>query len=273
MNALFVANKPRGISSNVFLRKIKRKYGVKKAGFSGTLDPFASGCLIVAFGQYTKLFNYLDKTPKTYIATMWLGAYCESLDDENITSVKDTLPFHQSVFNIIKNSLLGDIVYTPPKYSAKKINGKRAYDLARNGTKFDIKQSTMHIYECEILSYSHPFLTFKIAVDEGSYIRSYAQLFAQKLGIQATLSALKRVSEGKFVYQNEKMLNPIHFLNLEKNVYNGDVLDISLGKKLNIENFLKKENSKYLIDFDDFFSIIEIKNQDVKYCLNKVEKC
>lgn len=273
MNALFVANKPRGISSNFFLKKIKKKYGVKKAGFSGTLDPFATGCLIIAFGQYTKLFKYLDKTPKTYIATMWLGAYCESLDDENITNVKDILPFNKSRLKDIINSLIGDITYTPPKYSAKKIDGQRAYVLARKGDEFNIKQSIMHVYSCEILSYSHPFLTFKISVDEGSYIRSYAQIFAKKLEICATLSALKRVSEGKFTYENEKILNPLEFLNLEKNEYNGDISDLSLGKKLNIEKFTKNKNGKYLIEFDDFFSIIEIKDKEIKYCLNKVEKC
>ena len=85
MNKLFVVNKPLHISSNFYLRKIKRKYKTKKAGFSGTLDPFACGCLIVGFGQYTKLFQFLKKTPKTYRTTIWLGATSNSLDNENIT--------------------------------------------------------------------------------------------------------------------------------------------------------------------------------------------
>ena len=74
------------MSSNSYLNRIKRKYKNKKAGFSGTLDPFAKGCLIVAFGQYSKLFNYLEKTPKSYRTTIWLGASSESLDLENIHS-------------------------------------------------------------------------------------------------------------------------------------------------------------------------------------------
>jgi len=80
-NKLFVVNKPLHISSNFYLRKIKRKYKVKKAGFSGTLDPFACGCLIVAFGQYSKLFQFLKKTPKKYRATIWLEAISDSLDN------------------------------------------------------------------------------------------------------------------------------------------------------------------------------------------------
>ncbi|NOX15711.1 MAG: tRNA pseudouridine(55) synthase TruB, partial [Epsilonproteobacteria bacterium] len=88
MNRIFVANKPKGISSNFFLKKIKRRYDIKKAGFSGTLDPFASGVLIVAFGQFTKLFRFLDKTPKRYIATLWIGASSPTLDIEKIENVK-----------------------------------------------------------------------------------------------------------------------------------------------------------------------------------------
>ena len=89
MNRLFVIKKPIFISSNFYLRKIKRKYNTKKAGFSGTLDPFATGCLIVAFGQYTKLFQFLKKTPKTYRTTIWLGATSTSLDIENIVIPSD----------------------------------------------------------------------------------------------------------------------------------------------------------------------------------------
>ena len=87
MNRLFVAKKPIGVSSNHFLSRLKKKYNEKKAGFSGTLDPFAGGVLVVGMGQYTRLFNYLKKTPKIYQATIWLGAFCESGDNENITQI------------------------------------------------------------------------------------------------------------------------------------------------------------------------------------------
>ena len=93
MNRLFVAYKPSGIGSNLFLSKLKRKYGEKKAGFTGTLDPFAKGVLIIGMGSHTKLFRFLDKTPKTYRATLWLGAQSESLDTELITKV-NTLKEH-----------------------------------------------------------------------------------------------------------------------------------------------------------------------------------
>jgi len=87
VNRLFVAYKPSGISSNFFLSRLKRKYKNKKAGFTGTLDPFAKGVLIVGFGSHTKLFRFLNKTPKSYRATLWLGAHSDSLDTEMIDSV------------------------------------------------------------------------------------------------------------------------------------------------------------------------------------------
>ena len=272
MNALFVANKPIGISSNHFLSQIKRKYGVKKAGFSGTLDPFASGCIIVALGNHTRLFNYIDKAPKVYTATMWLGVSSPSLDNENL-SISLCSSLKLSDIKIVANELRGEISYTPPIFSAKHVNGKRAYDLARNGENFDLKTQTMSVFDIEILSYMHPFLSFKISVSEGSYIRSYAQILAKKLGVIASLSALKRESEGNFRFENEKFLNPLNFISLPKNQYFGNKNDILFGKKIEISKLKIQKNGLYLINFDDFFSIIEIENQILKYKLNKVEKC
>ena len=91
MNKIFCINKPKFISSNHYLKRIKRKYKVKKAGFSGTLDPFASGNLICAFGQYTKLFRFLEKRKKKYLATIWLGCESDSMDIENILNIKQLL--------------------------------------------------------------------------------------------------------------------------------------------------------------------------------------
>ena len=218
MNRLFVAYKPKGISSNFFLRKIKRKYSVKKAGFSGTLDPFASGVLIVAFGQFTKLFRFLNKTPKVYRATLWIGAYSPTLDTEKIESVKTLAPFSMSSIDMIAKTFLGEIEYLPPKYSAKRIDGKRAYDLARDGEEFELKKIKSTIYDFTILHYMHPFLTFEISISEGGYIRSIGALFAKKLGFDGILSSLERISEGDFIYDFEKPLDPLDYLRDRKSV-------------------------------------------------------
>lgn len=270
MNRLFVANKPINISSNRFLGQLKKKYKVKSAGFSGTLDPFASGCLIIAFGAYTKLFNYINQAPKCYEATIWLGAKNASLDNENIEKISILEPFLLEDLQNFTNQLIGEIEFTPPKYSAKHINGVRAYDLARKGIDFELKTQKMQVFSTQILNYSHPFLTISLKLSQGGYARSWAELLAKKLNCDATLSALKRISEGDFFYENEKALNPLDFLKLNKNEYLGNESDMALGKKLKIQNFKEQKNGLYLIAFDDFFSIIEIFNGEVKYKLNRI---
>ena len=270
LNKLIVVNKPMFMSSNSYLNKIKRKYKNKKAGFSGTLDPFAKGCLIVAFGQYSKLFQFLQKTPKTYRAVIWLGAISDSLDIENIISINEENKLN---INDIKNelkSLEREIEYYPPKFSAKKIDGERAYNLAREGKEVELKKSVMRVYNTKFISYNHPFITFEASVSEGSYIRSLAQILLENLNRVGTLSYLNRLNEGKFFYENEKDLNPLDYLDIEEALYSGDKSYFELGKKILIEYLNKKEDGKYLVKFDDFFSIIEIDNCEVKYILNKV---
>lgn len=268
---LFVAKKPAGIGSNQFLSQLKRKYRVKKAGFSGTLDPFAQGVLIIAFGQYTRLFRFLAKTPKTYRATLWLGAESETLDTEKISAV--TIPPVVSTETIeqILQSLKGEITYTPPKYSARKIDGKRAYKLAREEKEVNLHPITSTVYDIRLLHYRHPFVTFEATVSEGSYIRSIGAIIAEKLGYAGSLSMLERLREGKFVYEGEKPLDPTFYLDMETNRYLGDPNDIKLGKKLRIEQFEKQKEARYLVKLDTIFSIIEIRDGLVYYLLNGVE--
>ncbi len=272
INKLIVVNKPIFISSNFYLTKIKKKYKNKKAGFSGTLDPFAKGCLIVAFGQYSKLFKYLKKTPKTYKAVIWLGAQSESFDIEKVTSVNLIDKINIEDIKSKLNSLVGDIEYTPPKFSAKRIDGVRAYELARMGEDVELGKCEMHIYSTKFISYRHPFITFETTVSEGSYIRSFAQILLEKLNSVGTLSYLERINEGAFFFDNEKELDPLDYLDLPINNYTGTVDWLDKGKKISLEYLEKKEDGKYLIITDDFFSIVEIQNEEVTYLLNKVNR-
>ncbi len=267
---LFVAFKPQDISSNRYLGQIKRKYGVKKAGFSGTLDPFAKGVLIMAFGKYTKLFRFLKKAPKRYRATLWLGAYSETLDIEKISQVQEITPFSDEKIENVLNTFKGEITYLPPKYSAKKINGKRAYDLARENLDVNLKKITSTIYDISLLHYRHPFVTFEITISEGGYIRSIGALIAQRLGVDGALTALERLYEGDFVYDHERALDPLLYLDLKENSYLGDKEDISLGRKLLLSDFQNKDEGIYLVKLDKMFAIMEIKDGLVKYLLNGV---
>jgi len=270
VNRLFVAYKPKGVVCNHFLSALKRKYQNKKAGFSGTLDPFAQGVLIVAFGQFTKLFRFLNKAPKTYRATLWLGAYSPTLDSEKIERVETLMPFHPDSVHIAVQSMVGEITYVPPKYSAKRVDGKRAYALAREEKVFELNKITSEIYACHVVHYAHPFLTFEITISEGGYVRSIGALIAKKLGFDGCLSALERLNEGAFVYANETPLNPLDFIALPLNRYRGEVDDMVLGKKLLMENFENQEEGIYQIVIDEKLSIIEISKDAVTYLLNSI---
>ncbi len=251
---------------------VKRKYNTKKVGFSGTLDPFATGCLIVATGQYTKLFQYLNKTPKSYKATLWLGANSPSLDIEKVDSIKEVTPFSEEKIEEVLLSLKGKLSYYPPKFCAKKINGKRAYELARAGEEVKLKTITSTIYEIKLINYNHPFVHFEAKVSEGTYIRSLGALAADKLNVNGTLSSLHRIHEGQFYFDNEKALDPFTHLALHSNVYTGEEEYIELGKKLSIAYFETKEDAVYLIETSNFFSIIEIVNGEVNYRFNRIPK-
>jgi len=272
MNRLFVVNKPIFRSSNGYMGYVKRKYNTKKVGFSGTLDPFATGCLIVATGQYPKLFQYLKKTPKAYAATLWLGANSESLDIENVDSVKIIDRLNVEDIKEALHSLNGELTYYPPKYSAKKINGKRAYDLARAGEEVKLKEISSTIYDIKFINYSHPFVHFEATVSEGTYIRSLGAMLADMLEVDATLSSLERLNEGAFYFDDEKALDPLKYLKIPQNIYTGDDEYMELGKKLYLDYFESKEDGEYWVETENFFSVIEILNGEIKYKLNRVHK-
>ncbi|WP_373073283.1 tRNA pseudouridine(55) synthase TruB [Sulfurimonas sp.] len=274
MNRLFVAYKPSNISSNFFLTKLKRKYNQKKAGFSGTLDPFAKGVLLIGMGSHTKLFRFLDKTPKTYRATLWLGAKSDSLDTEMIERIDEVKEFSESQILDVLKSLEGELEYEPPIFSAKRINGQRAYDLARAGVEFELNKINSTIYETKLISYCHPFVTFEATVSEGTYIRSLGLLVAKRLGLEyGSLSMLERLNEGQFFYDNEKALDIKKSLNIEQNFYNGDQENLKYGRVLALEDLENKKDGYYWIDNDDNISIIKIENKQVKYELGRINIC
>ncbi|NOX15112.1 MAG: tRNA pseudouridine(55) synthase TruB, partial [Epsilonproteobacteria bacterium] len=152
-------------------------------------------------------------------------------------------------------------------------NGKRAYDLARDGEEFELNKIKSNIYDFKILHYSHPFLTFEISISEGGYIRSIGYLFARKLGFDGALSSLERLNEGDFFYDDERALNPLDYLSFEENIYLGDMSDIELGRKLDVQMFENKKNGIYKFVDEKYLALIEIKDDEVNYVLNKVKLC
>jgi len=271
INRLFVVYKPSNIGSNQYLSKLKWKYNAAKAGFSGTLDPFAKGVLIVAFGKYTSLFRFLNKTPKTYRATLWLGAHSDSLDIEMVKQIDTIKELPLKDVKAVIHSLEGELEYHPPIFSAKKIDGRRAYDLAREGRKFTLNTIHSTIHNTKFLNYSHPFLTFEATVSEGTYIRSLGAIVAERLGTEGgALSALERLNEGQFQYDHEKALDITTALNIPQNYYLKEQSIIELGQKLQREDFKESVNGTYWVHNGESISIFCFDDEGVHYLLNRV---
>ncbi|EES89542.1 tRNA pseudouridine(55) synthase TruB [Helicobacter canadensis] len=276
LDGIFVAKKPLFVSSNGYLGFLKRRDGAKKAGFSGILDPFACGVLVVAYGQYTRLFPFLKKTPKVYQATLWLGLESDSLDIENIQRIHQVKIFSKEYLKEVLQKFCGKIGFIPPKYSAKKINGKKAYELARAGKEVVLKEQTMEIFKIEFLNYSHPFLSFKVWVSEGSYIRSLGEMIARELGCLGGLSYLERLSEGGLHYEDEKLLNPLEILDLPKvlAINNGVLKEkVQNGKQITQDELQITKDGKYIVQFEDFFSIISNQENKIQYLANRIPLC
>lgn len=204
---IILIDKPAGISSFGVVARVRRRltteFGHKvKVGHTGTLDPFATGLLILLSGKYTKRSNEFLKLDKVYEATMKLGYTSTTGDPEgDITEV--TTPQHdnaipEAILLDVLNSFVGTITQTPPKFSAIKINGRRAYALARKGQDFEIPSRQVEIYAIDIIHYDYPYLTIRVHCSSGTYIRTLAEDIGKALGTGAYLTALRRLRIGKY---------------------------------------------------------------------------
>ncbi len=207
---IIAVNKPKGVSSYDVIRKLKKNYPGKKIGHGGTLDPLATGVLVVAIGrQDTKqLSKILKDSRKIYEATIRLGAFSETDDLEGPIQEIDVnkKPSLLQIKNVLQE-FTGKIKQFPPKYSAIKINGVPAYKRARRGENFKIKSKDVIVHDIKLLEYNYPFLKIKVETGSGVYIRSLARDIGKKLKTGAYLHELKRVSVGKFKIKEAKNIS------------------------------------------------------------------
>ena len=198
-NGIIAVNKPTGMSSSLAVQIVKRAIKPQKIGHMGTLDPLGSGVLLLGVNKGTKLFDeYLNKT-KTYRAVFYFGKETDTLDSEGIVINKNqvTVTFDQ-VKDVCKK-FVGEFDQMPPKYSAKKINGQKAYDLARQGKEFELKTRRVNIYSCEVLYQVAPnTFMFEITCSGGTYIRSICRDIAYSLSTYGTMLAIIRTTCGSF---------------------------------------------------------------------------
>lgn len=186
---------------------LRQKLGVKKlkVGHAGTLDPLATGLLVICIGKHTKLIEGLTSDSKTYTGTFLLGKTTPSYDLETeYNSEKDTDRITPEQLEEVRLTFLGIQQQVPPLFSAKQIDGKRAYDYARAGIEKELKSNTIEIMDFRIETGRFPEIDFEISCSKGTYIRSIAHDFGQKLGCGATLIALRRTKSGIYDIKDSK---------------------------------------------------------------------
>lgn len=199
-----IIDKPLEWTSADVVRKIKyelRKVGFPKikVGHAGTLDPLATGILIVCIGKATKMVDQLQSEEKEYEAELMLGATTPSYDLEH--PIDKTYPTEHITEQMVREALqglCGERLQTPPLYSAKKVEGVRAYDIARAGESVELRQALIHIYELELLEYDLPRLKIRVRCSKGTYIRSLAREIGEAVQSGAHLTALCRTRSGGF---------------------------------------------------------------------------
>lgn len=208
---IILIDKPIHWTSFDVIKKVRGALQIKKVGHAGTLDPLASGLLIICTGKFTKQIQYLMKGEKTYLATFTLGAVTPTYDKES--DPEQFKPYEhitEEDVNQIAEQFRGEIMQKPPVYSAIKKQGTSAYTLARRGEDVDLEPRPIVISAFEILNIQLPEIEVKITCSTGTYIRSIAHDFGAALGCGAYLSVLRRTQIGE--YKVEDAMEPIAFL-------------------------------------------------------------
>jgi tRNA pseudouridine55 synthase len=218
MENIFAVNKPKGITSFDVVYKIRKKTGVKKVGHGGTLDPLATGVLVIAVGrEATKQLDQYVKGEKEYIAIIKLGFTSTTDDDEGEKREINTeyIPSTEEIEKALK-AFIGDVQQIPPIYSAIRINGKRAYKIARKSEKENstttapkMEPREVIIKGIHLLSYDYPILKLKVTTGPGVYIRSLARDIGEKLKTGAYLTDLQRTRVGEFTIEKAKEIEDI----------------------------------------------------------------
>lgn len=199
MEGVLLVDKPQGLTSHDVVYRLRRKLSMKKIGHAGTLDPMATGLLIMLIGKATRISQYLMSVDKVYEGEATLGVLTDSQDAEG--EVMETRPVPElsepQVREVMKG-FLGDQYQTPPMHSAIKIGGVPLYKMARKGEEVEREPRFIRVSAFNLLSFSSPKLTFDLHCTKGTYVRTIAYDLGNKLGCGAHLSALRRTGSGKF---------------------------------------------------------------------------
>ena len=227
MDGIIVINKPKGITSREVVNKVCKLLNTKKVGHTGTLDPIATGVLVLCVGKATKLVETLTSNDKEYVATVKLGILTDTLDTDGTIIEKKCVNLDKDKLENVLNSFIGTYNQEVPIYSAVKINGKKLYEYARAKKEVTIPKRMVEIKKIKLIEFGNDYYKFNVTVSKGTYIRSLIKDINDKLGVIGVMSDLVRTKQGKFSINNSYTLE-----NMENNNYN----------VLTITDVLKDEN-------------------------------
>ena len=196
MNGVIFVDKKENWTSRDVVNKISKIYQTKKVGHTGTLDPMATGVLIICIGAYTKLVEELTNKEKEYVETMQLGIKTDTKDITGTIIKEEQVSFNEEEINNIFTNFPHEYIQTVPEYSAVKVNGKKLYEYQREGIKIELPKRTVQIKELELLKIENNYITFRTIVSKGTYIRSLIEDIATSLGTVATMTSLRRTKQG-----------------------------------------------------------------------------
>lgn len=237
LKGILNVNKEKGISSARVVSLVRRALGMKKVGHTGTLDLEASGVLPIVLGKATRVSDYMMTKDKVYETELILGAKTDTLDAAGKILEESDKEVTKEEFLQVMNTFKGDIEQIPPMYSALKVNGKKLYDLAREGIEIERKKRKVNIYDIELLFFAFPKATIRVTCSKGTYIRTLVDDIGEKLGSLAYVNELKRVRVGDF--------------DIKDSIKSGDLLEIpkeELIKKLYSIDTALKDFEKIVLD-------------------------
>ncbi len=203
VSGVLVIDKPVGLTSHDVVQIIRRGTGIRRAGHTGTLDPRASGVLVVLVGPAVRLSEYVSASDKRYQATIRLGAETDTYDSEGTVSQPGPIPdLSEEEFEEMLQQFVGDIDQVPPPFSAVKKKGKKAYELAREGEEVEVESRKISVYSLDLLEWAPPEVVIDVFCSSGTYVRSLAHDLGKAMGTGAHLVGLRRTKSGRFTLRD-----------------------------------------------------------------------
>lgn len=210
ISGVLVIDKPVGMTSHDVVQVVRKGTNIRRAGHTGTLDPRASGVLIVLVGPAVRLSEYVSASDKRYQAVITLGKTTDTYDEDGRQTSSTPVTVTEEQFETELKTFVGDIEQVPPPYSAVKVNGRKAYEMARKGEEVDLSPRIISVYSLELLEWAPPEVVIDIFCSSGTYVRSLAHDMGERLGCGATLTGLRRTKSGRFTLRDAVPLRKLN---------------------------------------------------------------